>query len=250
MPELLYSTFVREMKKSFEDAIDLFEACTLIIQSDEKPLLLCVDEINKSVNPVEIATKLGNLLSAVQDVYVVISTLDWTPLQKSSQRSQRPLLGFNLTRLSISDSLSLFGKVEPNSLLETAIIACNGHPATLSLLADYVKNCHLLNQPLPATLFDFIREFCGKRIGSEHIPKLEHIQMALEGKYLDLDNTIVLGHSFRQLIHDGIFINAITPSSQNEIPLLSPIQIYMWASTGDYFEKNMAKVPVKAMLKL
>jgi hypothetical protein len=229
---LKYGKFLKKVA-AIAHLLTLDGAIQTIIDTDKKPVFLCVDEVVKSGFPMEVASAIGNCLSELDSSQfnAVISTLDWNPIKTATRtQSQRDLKSIVLKALSDSSSHALLGKFDNNLAVQRSIAFCNGHPASLANLAIYLQQ-----HPDPETTIDIVK---GMKNMKKISPTTEHVKLALAGDSVQLSWQDSNHITFSDLITNGIFLNSIADTSEEAIPLLSPLRLFFWADKEPQFNED------------
>lgn len=179
-------------------------------------IILCVDEINKSVNPGALIHKLGSILDNNPNINIVTSTLDQYFIKEKieisnnkTKGSNRTVVWFSLPLISLKGALSMFAAHNPetNSDLLRCICLANGHARTLQFI-DLTLND--LQGNSASALFSAVSREMYKWLDSRDFT-WEIICEALKGKPIQPKKKFFVAgeeQEARDLVASGYFINS------------------------------------------
>ncbi|CAG8442791.1 3544_t:CDS:2 [Funneliformis caledonium] len=201
--------------------------------SENKPLLLCVDEIMKAPEPKKIISKLGAQLSSrnSDEFNLVISTLDSLYFAEFQTDSGRPVKWVLLQAISFTEAKNLFYEFHMSLLNKRCISDCNGHPRSLEQLYFILKQ-----GSMAAGTYTNILSRLTEKIGTWVHISFPEVKAALEGIPRPLDYVLEVENGEKAnvaaLISKGIYINTISSCYQEVtvIPKLSPVALWVFCS--------------------
>ncbi len=209
-----------------------------ILILDNKPILLCVDELKKAPDPKKIVTILGSCLSSLQSnqFNTLVTTLDWRPIKEGTVTdSNRPLDLIEMKSLTQQESLHLFKDfLHLSSAVEYLVLFASGHPRTLEAFYMYLRDCNGVVPPKLHAMLEAV--YSGYAQNIRYATTTKHLKMALSGETVNIDDEII------RCVMAGIFKNDLTPNQQRMVPETSLAQLYFFTKYGGEDEIRVALI--------
>ena len=222
-----WTKFCSEMQSVFKGRpLGIVLEC---IRETDSPtaIILCVDELIKSAQPMQVSSTIGCYLNEYGWLDVVISTLDWTPIKTAMQTSsQRDITWTRLEPLP-ADTVVTFMPDPKQKHVKLMIAFCNGHPRSLANLHLFLKSSNWNDGP-------HFFQFLGARIIESAIAEqltVDHIRLALAGKPISRDTKISNDTTVKDAIRAGLFLNSLNPTGA-VTPVVSPLMLHSWATAN------------------
>jgi len=217
---------------------------------ENKPVLLCVDELMKSPDPPKVLTAIGACLNQLKDFDAVVTTLNLSPFSNLAT-SARPIKLVWFSPIEFDNAVKLFENLtlkfqnpneeiklsallarmpERRTTIEACISDCNGHARTLETLATLFLHRPSFTRAEP---YIKIQDELGDLLASKFDGvSYEMITLALAGNKIDRMTKVITKEgpkTFEECIKKGWYLNSLTFQDSNVIPTLSPIILAIFA---------------------
>lgn len=228
-----------------------------------KPILLGLDEIVSAFGKQNVGDKVSEIISEVgkalnmfgwDEFNAVVTTLDIVVVNVEKTQSSRPIEWVMLSRLTTNQAMGLFCEElqeDNHILLKLLIIACAGHGRSL----EQLKFCWGKHQNLRSSLnlVQFLSLLRAQLSGFNMLSLTTSLVVcALANSKISLDgrpeNTY--DKTIREYIRDGYFINNLSGTESEVVPIISPLALLYFAQ-GDHSSslgKKLAALLYKMLL--